>query len=381
MPAYAKSALLLLLVRMVSIPVVGQQDQARPNASYRDSGFRQSTLDPHALTLDEGLAVLGAALDSRHHGGFTSDCSHFVHGLYQRAGFPYTYASSGELYSGIDQFRRVTTPQSGDLVVWPGHVGIVVNPVQRSFFSLLRSGATVDTYDSPYWKRRGHPHFFRYVKVNPGVVNSGIAVATSLRTASLSPMAGDADSREQTAGDPAPMRAEDFSSPPDHRPARFADAQAEGATLPRTVVVKSAHPTPEHLRTAFLQSCADSEGSLRGHDIFRSAQPAVVFDHFIVRKLHLSGTQGWAEVEIGELVSVAAGKSQALNRTERQRWPLVRRARTTWELTPPPSAIYIPQNIAAHLTAQQLAQLTQDGENNRSQKTELAQLLNVLLQK
>src|SRR5258707_5612971 len=117
--------------------------------------------------MDEGLAILSAALDSRHHAGCTSDCSDFVHGLYERAGFPYEYASSSDLYAGIDEFRRVTSPQPGDLAVWRGHAGIVINPAQHSFFSRLRSGPGVDSYNSPYWKRRGRPRFFFFVKAGP----------------------------------------------------------------------------------------------------------------------------------------------------------------------------------------------------------------------
>src|ERR1700733_16235475 len=139
MRASAKSVLLLLLIRLVSIPCAAQRPDLRYNA-----------VSVHTLTQDEGLAVLGAALDFRHYRGSESDCSHFVHVLYQRAGFPYAYAPSIELYSGIDQFQRVTTPQAGDLAVWGGHAGIVGNPLQNSFLSLLRSGAGGESYDAPY---------------------------------------------------------------------------------------------------------------------------------------------------------------------------------------------------------------------------------------
>jgi hypothetical protein len=377
MPAYVKNALPVLVVGLLSISAAAQLTAKSPNANYsaarQDSDFRYGALEPTPLTLNEGLAVLGAALDSRHHRGFTSDCSHFVHGLYQRAGFPYAYASSTEIYSGIGQFERVTSPQAGDLVAWRGHVGIVVNPVQHSFFSLLRSGAGVEVYDSPYWKRRGHPRFFRYIKANPG---SG--VATSLRNASLDPSeADDAGSRELAAdGADEPAISRQSS-------ARRPDSRPPSRTIPLAVVVNSARPTPDQVRSAFLQSCTDSEESLRASDIFQSAQPVIVFDRFVVRKLHVSGTQGWAEVEIDELAFVNAGRSEARNHSERQRWPLVRRAQSNWDLTPPQRTIYLPQNIAAHLTAQRLAQLTKDTTSNSdaNQKTELAQLLNVLLGK
>jgi hypothetical protein len=79
------------------------------------------------------------------------DCSHLVHAIYTRAGFPYRYARSSDLYVGTAEFRRVTRPQPGDLVVWRGHVGIVVNPAQHVFYSAMRSGPATDTYDAPYW--------------------------------------------------------------------------------------------------------------------------------------------------------------------------------------------------------------------------------------
>ncbi len=172
---HAKTALSLLVLGLAASPAVLAQARWAPDntgqdapGSYRAArDNRNSQPDPSAaqsLTVNERLALLGAALDFRRHAVHPADCSHFVHALYQRAGFPYTYASSTDLYMGTDQFRRVPTPQPGDLVVWPGHAGIVTNPAHHAFFSLLRSGPGVDSYDSPYWKRRGHPRFFRYIK-------------------------------------------------------------------------------------------------------------------------------------------------------------------------------------------------------------------------
>jgi NlpC/P60 family protein len=90
------------------------------------------------------------------------DCSHLVHDIYQRAGLPYDYATSRDLYDGIDSFRRVHDPLPGDIIVWRGHVGIIVDPEEHSFLSALRSGVKVSEYDTRYWKRKGHPRFYRY---------------------------------------------------------------------------------------------------------------------------------------------------------------------------------------------------------------------------
>lgn len=90
------------------------------------------------------------------------DCSHLVHDIYERAGFPYDYATSRDLYDGVDAFRRVREPLPGDIIVWRGHVGIVIDPDTHQFLSALRSGVKVSEYDTNYWKMRGHPRFYRY---------------------------------------------------------------------------------------------------------------------------------------------------------------------------------------------------------------------------
>jgi len=92
------------------------------------------------------------------------DCSHLVHAIYKRAGFSYHYADSEDLYDGATGFRRVLRPEPADLVVWHGHVGIVIRPSGHQFFSFLSKGPGVDDYQSRYWRSRGQPRFYRYVK-------------------------------------------------------------------------------------------------------------------------------------------------------------------------------------------------------------------------
>lgn len=132
------------------------------------------------LSKDDGFAVMSAALEKRKRKGGKPDCSHLVNDIYKRAGFEYEYARSSELYLGVREFKRVGRPQPGDLVVWPGHVGIVVNPSEKSFYSSLRSGLGIENYDAPAWKRRGKPRFYRYVKApmgRPGVGAVNVADA------------------------------------------------------------------------------------------------------------------------------------------------------------------------------------------------------------
>lgn len=115
--------------------------------------FADEPLDSKSL-----LLLLGAQIRET-----DMDCSHFVQYLYEQAGLYYGYAPSRTLYDGMDGFRRVLHPKKGDLIVWRGHVGIVVDPQETTFLSALRSGVKTSSYQSHYWKRRGRPHFLRYV--------------------------------------------------------------------------------------------------------------------------------------------------------------------------------------------------------------------------
>jgi hypothetical protein len=160
------------------LTVVGFSSVCASATQRQDEGSDKGSL----LSKNEGKAVVAAALDSRRH---AQDCSHLVHAVFEQAGFPYQYASSTSIYSGVSQFRRVSRPRPGDLVIWPGHVGIVINPGQHSFFSALRSGAGIDSYNAPYWKERGRARFYRYVKLAEGNARATNHRVSRLKTATL----------------------------------------------------------------------------------------------------------------------------------------------------------------------------------------------------
>lgn len=362
----AKLAQLLLFVCAAALSLAtAQEKRLKPKQVTRTDSAS------HSFSSTDGLAVLGAALDSRHRTQRHPDCSHFVHELYEQAGFSYEYASSSDLYAGIDEFQRVTNPQPGDLAVWHGHVGIVVNPRQHSFFSLLRSGPGVDMWDSTYWKRRGKPRFFHYVKAAPSAVpRSPVQNANWKRPV---------PNNDDLSGD-EPVSDEADNPPVETRSLDLAQIQAENAA-PRAIVVNAAKPRPDQVSAAFLQRCKDWEQNLRGRDLFQSSQSLVVFDHFQIKKLHIAGNEGWAEVQIEEPVSLKASNADTHKHTEHQRWMMTRRDNLGWELTPAPNTVYIPQAAAVRLLATELADLTADASSNAQQKAQLARLLNVLLEK
>jgi cell wall-associated NlpC family hydrolase len=134
-----------------------QQTQARPNFT---AGFVPGSGQIAAETLDAKslLLLIGTQITDTE-----MDCSHFVQYLYEQAGLYYGYTPSRVLYKGIKNFKRVVRPKSGDLIVWQGHVGIVVSPKETTFLSALNSGVKTSSYLSDYWKKRGRPRFLRYV--------------------------------------------------------------------------------------------------------------------------------------------------------------------------------------------------------------------------
>src|SRR5204863_5529672 len=70
---------------------------------------------PALLSADDGLSVIATALDRTVSQHAKHDCSHLVHAIYERAGFPYSYAPSAEIYDGLPEFQKVALPQVGDL--------------------------------------------------------------------------------------------------------------------------------------------------------------------------------------------------------------------------------------------------------------------------
>lgn len=144
------------LQQMMTGPRTPVQNNITKSSASLSAGLRNSVQDLRASARKKVLRV-GKKL-----GHTRLDCSHLVHDLYQRAGLSYEYVNSEELYDGIPGFRQVDEPVAGDIIVWRGHMGVIVDPLVHSFLSGLRTGVKISAYDSNYWRGRGVPRFFRY---------------------------------------------------------------------------------------------------------------------------------------------------------------------------------------------------------------------------
>jgi NlpC/P60 family len=377
MRVWQKSIFLLrlsLLVAILATAAIAQNHEPSSALSpvSRNLSGQAKTPALRLLSADDSLGVLSAALESRANSDSESDCSHLVHAIYERAGFPYPYASSSSLYAGKQEFQRVGRPQPGDLVVWPGHVGIVVNPAQRSFFSAVRSGLGVEPYDSPYWKERGRPRFLRYV-TNARAAN---------RVASASG-AGNLQTAATTDTHPPISRSLTFDTSADA--GDESQGRAESArSLVSVATFHSQRPTTGEVTDALEQIFGETDGRHRGLDMLNPSKPLIVFDRLSVERVRLQRDRGWAEVRVEGALKVSKQKTNSAKHTERDRWLMVRRDQDTWEITIPPEEIYIQSDVAVRTLAHQLAALTDDRAgvpSTAGEKLQLSRLLSVFLEK
>jgi hypothetical protein len=282
------------------------------------------------VSREEGEAIVEAAWELRRSMKPKPDCSHFVHAVYRQAGLDYEYASAADIFQGIDSFERVQKPQPGDLVVWPGHIGIVIDREEHSFYSSVRSGFAIEDYQSAYWESRGRARFYRY-KFDP-------ARSTRLRAhlgnrQSVSWVSQPADSVERP---PLNIGRDSQDDPPNDRPASSNKLAGNGQSAPSTpvtgfnpafdlvLVSRRTRPTREEVRAAIVAS-SNAAGERLLRDGALDSQPMVVVaDEFSVLKVDTGDRAGWAEVEVREQASIQHGRADLSQMTVRLRVTLHR---------------------------------------------------------
>src|SRR5260370_35145140 len=141
-----------------------------PAKAQVPSASQGSRSNSRLLSAEEGRAIVDATRDQDQPARGVRDCSHLVHQTYLNAGFEYPYASSFDLYAGNENLVRVRKPQPGDLIAWPGHVGIVLDPREHSFYSLVSTGLEAEDYQGAYWRSLRSPPFSTYLVSPPHIL-------------------------------------------------------------------------------------------------------------------------------------------------------------------------------------------------------------------
>lgn len=334
------------------------------------------------LTAEEGRSIVAAAQEQPTRE--TRDCSHVVHQIYVDAGFEYPYGSSFEMYAGHKSFARVKFPRAGDLIVWPGHVGIVVDPVKHTFYSLVSTGLEEQDYKGPYWKSRGRPRFYRYRMQNPVVLSR---TKTAASPQNVTTVTEERSSEKAPTSNRPPKTGSERSTAiyGPLTPAELANGTFAVGTPSSTIVVAGNKPPTREEVADGISALSDEAGNvLRSDDPFKVQVPVVIVEQFSVERLEIKRDHGWAQVQITSKVSIEGGTTQLKERTEKIRWEL-RHTELGWEAVTPSDRTYVSHDVAVRNLAAQLARLTEsDGaaahlEPVLRQESGLANLLSALL--
>jgi NlpC/P60 family len=324
------------------------------------------TPGPRPIARTEGRKILATIPTVEAESESETDCSHLVHDVYEQAGFPYDYASSRELYLGSTNFTRVRTPQAGDLVVWRGHVGIVIDPKEHSFFSSVRSGPDTQFYDSPYWRSRGIARFFRYVTEKP--LRSGPTLEAT-RHAHQQPSQVATRSLENR-----PPSASASNSAPAAE--TYGSATVE---TPREIVLHVAgkNPSPDEVAAAFVEMNQDSGESLRTRSLNGLGKPIIVYREVRVSEIQIKGKRGTALVRIESLGAPTNSQTVSQLRWREQSLEFEKTKRG-WVMSPIQEAVYVKREVALQVLSARLAELAQNTDPTPEQEREQKQIIRLL---
>jgi len=332
---------------------------------------------PRTITLREGETIVSAAWERERQTDRRPDCSHLVNEVYSLAGYPYPYADSFELYTGMH----------GDLVVWRGHVGIVVNPGERSFYSSVTSGLRTEIYDAPKWRARGPARFYRYAGVRrrdlilankrpPRITREPVQLVTALPV-------GDSRGNSSGTAEPTMKSAESTTTV-------TADVglPSSGSTLeiPSSILVASSRdrPTEAEIAEAVSELNNGTGAILREDDLSRLDRKVIVYDGLTIDRIEFKGSRGSAQARIKSQVTLLGESIERKPRYEKFRWEL-RRVNGGWEVLVPKDRVYVPRDVAVRMLAERLASLAQDSgfsglDSSLRQQGQIVHALSALFQ-
>jgi hypothetical protein len=367
-------------------------------AASRETGARLASAQ-------EGEAIVQAAWQLRHGLFPKPDCSHLVHAIYTQAGFLYTYAASRAVFAGIEGFRRVTKPQSGDVIVWQGHIGIVIDPKEHSFYSSVTAGFAIQSYQSRYWTGRGRPRFYRFLvdeEQGPPPLPADLVLRRSYPAQVLSSL-----TQSFTAQPPvliqsdAPQilaqsnRSESATMKDDTAPVRPAQTQEVGAMRPiiedrrvetlassvatnhngmsdQTLVTSRPSPAKKEVLAAVRRS-VDANGARLLNGALDSQPSVSVVDRFKIVAINVQGNNALAELELKQIAAFEYGKAIPA-RTTARRQVILTRQEQGWVLIMPQDLMCLNRDLAVMAITDHLTSVPHDSQELRVSRRLLSQL-------
>jgi NlpC/P60 family len=344
------------------------------------------------VTAEQGRQIAAAALEQDEPVRGTQDCSHLVHQIYSTAGYEYAYASSFDLYAGNANFRRVRHPQAGDLITWPGHVGIVIDPRRHSFHSLVRSGLQTEDYLGSYWRSRGRPRFYRYVVDGGSDVETAKATRQAQRTGSASLRKGRSANAEirtqaenanaQDTQEEASLRSKVIAAP------RFPTSDAVTAPIGSSVLItpEQRRPTADEALDRISELTDAAADALRTAEPLQVTLPIVIFDELRVERVETKRDHGWVHLQIESHVRIAEEGVDFKRRREKVRWEL-RRDASGWTAIAPAERTFVARDGAVRVLSAQLAEMAgsdaaaKHDESLVGKEARIVNLLGALLEK
>lgn len=301
------------------------------------------------------------------------DCSHLVHDIYAEAGLDYDYAASSEIFDGVDSFRRVQKSQPGDLVVWRGHMGIVIDPEDNSFYSSVLSGFSVSRFDSSYWLSRGPRRFYRYI-INDVQSTRLLERAANGKTYVAAVRSAPYQARFVTNNTDRESKSLDWDAPergatePLAYPIRLAD--------PVTPSASNSKPTMDQIRSAFIKLSDSNAQALLESGVVNG--PIEIVSSFELGRTETRNGALWVEFKINKIASFADGnlRMSPIHATERVRLLLLMQG-GHWTLTDQANRVFLLRQDAVTMIAGRLARLSRS--SNTADLKPLTKALEMLL--
>ncbi|HEX3155080.1 MAG TPA: NlpC/P60 family protein [Candidatus Angelobacter sp.] len=342
---------------------------AGPDAKAETDDYGQTVL----MSPQQGEALAGFALHSEKRMRPKPDCSHLVHLLYARAGLIYPYEDSRVLYRGVNDFQRVKTPQAGDLVVWLGHVGIVLSTEEETFISSVHSGILTESWKAPHWIRRGRPRFYRY-RIGPETdmnLLSKIMADESGRQVEAQKSADrdiniplpSSTGPSTTGSEPDNVRQE--PSELSRLAAGSPDESSHGSASIIATITQHQTPSREQIAESITAGSRAHARRLIDGETLNVARPFTVFSRLEVEKIKVKHENGWVTLRLSETMSHEDGRILPARTTECE-LSMVRRKDGVWVISDPRERTYLAEEQALEVFEHQAELFLREAPNSSS---------------